>query len=158
MFFSYPIPVALHCPPLHWDDSIWVASVLVTPEGTVLQLLSSNGQGGPFLLILIILLTLGFRDFVFPLSTSLAVLPLRPSSLLCLTSQCWRAPGCCPVYPPPHFLSAYLSHFICSRALNANLVQRTLKSVPVSITLLKNIRLFSLNPSSALSLGCLIGI
>ena len=63
-------------------------SVLVTPEGTVLQLLSSNGQGGPFLLILIILLTLGFRDFVFPLSTSLAVLPLRPSSLLCLTSQC----------------------------------------------------------------------
>ena len=115
MFFSYPIPVALHCPPLHWDDSVWVASVLVIPEGTVLQLLSSNGQGGPFLLVLIILLTLGFRDFVFPLSTSLAVLPLRPSSLLWLTSQCWRAPGCCPVYPPPHFLSAYLSHFICSK-------------------------------------------
>lgn len=115
-FFSYPIPVAFHCPPLHWDDSIRVASILVLPEGTVLQLQlpSSNGQGEPFLLVLVILLTLGFRDFVFALPPSLAVHPLRPSSLLRLTSQCWGAAGCSPVYSPP-FLSAYLSHFSWSK-------------------------------------------
>lgn len=57
--------------------------------------------------------SLGVYDIVFPLPTSLPLLSLRPSSLLCLTSQCWRAPGCSPVYLP--FLPAYLGHFIWSQ-------------------------------------------